>query len=50
MKIFRKLHRQVEIKIRHAMATGRLPVVERNSTENQPRQELDKGNAQDPSK
>jgi len=31
MKITRKLQRQVEIKIRHAMATGKLPVIERNS-------------------
>ena len=31
MKIFRKLQRQVEIKIRHGMATGKLPVIERNS-------------------
>jgi hypothetical protein len=31
MKIFRKLQRQVEIKIQHAMATGKLPWIERNS-------------------
>jgi len=32
MKIFRKLHQQMELKIRHAMATGILPIVQRNST------------------
>jgi len=32
MKIFRKLHQQMELKIRHAMATGILPTVQRNST------------------
>jgi hypothetical protein len=28
----RKFQRQVEIKIKHGMATGKLPVIERNST------------------
>ena len=32
MKITRKLQRQVEIKIKHGMATGKLPHIERNST------------------
>ena len=32
MKIFRKLHQQMELKIRHAMATGVLPTVQRNTT------------------
>ncbi len=31
MKITRKLQRQIEIKIRHGLATGALPVIERNS-------------------
>jgi hypothetical protein len=31
MKISRKLQRLVESKIRHGLATGALPVVERNS-------------------
>jgi hypothetical protein len=43
MKISRKMHRQVELKIRHAMATGTLPVLERGSTgETDPKLELDK--------
>jgi hypothetical protein len=32
MKITRKLNRQVELKIRHAMATGKLHIVERHHT------------------
>ena len=33
MKIFRKLHiNRLELKIRHAMATGVLPTVQRNGT------------------
>ena len=31
MKISRKMHRQVEAKIRHAMATGHLPLIERST-------------------
>jgi len=31
MKIFRKMQRQVEMKIRYAMATGKLPCIERSS-------------------
>jgi hypothetical protein len=31
MKISRKLQQKVEFKIRHAMATGALPVIQRNS-------------------
>ena len=43
MKITRKLARQVEIKIRHGMATGALPIVERSSsTGTTARQEPDK--------
>ncbi len=30
MKISRKMQRQVEIKIRHGLATGSLPVIERS--------------------
>jgi len=45
MKITRKLQQLVENKIRHAMATGRLHVVERHSTTgNDTRQESDKAN------
>jgi hypothetical protein len=48
MRISRKMQRQVEIKIRHAMATGQLPVVERNSTTgNYPRPELDRADGND---
>jgi hypothetical protein len=36
MKISRKLHRQVELKIRHAMATGMLPTVIRNTPAGEP--------------
>lgn len=32
MKISRKLQRQVELKIQHAIATGRLPVIQRSSS------------------
>jgi hypothetical protein len=43
IKIFRKMQRQVEIKIRHAVATGRLHNVEPSSTTGtHPRPELDK--------
>ncbi len=31
MKISRKMRQQVEVKIRHGLATGALPMVERNS-------------------
>jgi hypothetical protein len=31
IKIFRKMHRQVELKIRHALATGKLHHLERHS-------------------
>ena len=45
MKITRKMQQQVENKIRHAMATGRLHVVERNSTSgSDTRSESDKAN------
>jgi len=48
MKISRKMQRQVEIKIRHAMATGQLPVMERNSTTGHyPRPDLDKADGND---
>lgn len=48
MKITRKMQRQVELKIRHAMATGQLPIVERNSTAgNHQRQELEKADGND---
>jgi hypothetical protein len=47
MKITRKMQRQVELKIRHAMATGQLPIVERNSTAGNQRQELDKADGSD---
>ena len=43
MKISRKMQRLVEMKIRHAMATGPLPIIERNSTSGtHPRHETDK--------
>ena len=43
MKISRKKQRQVEIKIRHGLATGSLPVIERNSaTESHARPGTDK--------
>jgi len=32
MKVTRKLQQQVEVKIRHAIATGPLPFVERSTT------------------
>jgi hypothetical protein len=48
MKITRKMQRQVELKIRHAMATGQLPIVERNSlTGSHQRQELEKADGND---
>jgi hypothetical protein len=48
MKISRKMQRQVEMKIRHAMATGQLPIVERNSTTgNHSRQESGKMDGSD---
>jgi hypothetical protein len=48
MKITRKMQRQVELKIRHAMATGQLPILERNSTTgNHPRQEFEKADGND---
>jgi hypothetical protein len=31
MKISRKMRQQVEVKIRHGLATGALPIVERDS-------------------
>ncbi len=43
MKISRKLQRQVENKIRHAIATGVLPVVERGAGPN-PKAEKSEGN------
>jgi hypothetical protein len=43
IKIFRKLQRQVELKIRHAVATGRLHNMERSSNPGtHPQTELDK--------
>jgi hypothetical protein len=53
VKISRKLHRQVELKIKHAMATGMLPTLVRNSSSGEhARSELDKteGNDGGPSK
>ena len=43
IKITRKMQRQVETKIRHAVATGRLHIVDRNSNAtNHTQSELDK--------
>jgi hypothetical protein len=43
MKISRKLQQKVEFKIRHAMATGALPVIQRSSAHGQhSRSESDK--------
>jgi hypothetical protein len=53
MKISRKMQRQVEIKIRHGLATGSLPVIERNSAGgHHARRDADKagGNDLDPGK
>jgi len=53
MKISRKMHHKVELKIRHAMATGKLHIVERNSAGGtESKSELDKadGNGHDHSK
>ncbi|HEY0256858.1 MAG TPA: hypothetical protein VGC39_05390 [Candidatus Methylacidiphilales bacterium] len=53
MKISRKLQRQVENKIRHAMATGKLHSFERSSAgESDPKLGFDKadGNGAGPSK
>lgn len=48
MKVSRKMQIHVEAKIRHAIATGPLPFVERSSTtETQPRQESDKTHGSD---
>jgi len=50
MKVSRKMQIHVEAKIRHAIATGPLPFVERSSTAAaQPRQVLDKANGNDTS-
>jgi hypothetical protein len=44
MKISRKMQHKVEIKIRHAMATGALPVMQRSSEAGaHARPEADKG-------
>ena len=48
MKISRKLQQKVEFKIRHAMATGALPVIQRSSALGQTaRPEADKSGASD---
>ena len=48
MKVSRKLQVHFEAKIRHAIATGPLPYIERGSTrETEPKQESDKDNGTD---
>jgi hypothetical protein len=50
IKIFRKMHRQVELKIKHAMATGKLHHVERSlTTGDTSRQGIEKSDGTDSS-
>lgn len=41
MKITRKLSRTVELKIQHAMATGKLHIIRRNATPEGTKEKLD---------
>ena len=48
IKVSRKMQRQVELKIRYALATGVLPVVERNSgSESHARSGMEKSEGND---